>query len=82
MLVCLKHAANGEEGLTDCCRGADEPHREVAYEESLAMYFLQMRLPIDFVLQSGHASKTYRSLTLAAVLGLSVAATMISPVRS
>ncbi len=43
-----------------------------------------MRLPIDFVLQSNRASKSYRSksyrsVTLAAVLGLSVTATMISP---
>jgi hypothetical protein len=77
--VCLKHGVNGEEGLTNCCRGADELRRDIAYEEGLVMFFLQMRLPADFVLQSGHASKTYRSITLAAVLGLSVTATMISP---
>jgi hypothetical protein len=29
--VCLKYTANGEEGLTNCCRGADELRREVAF---------------------------------------------------
>jgi len=41
------------------------------------MFFLQMRLPFDRALQSDHASKIYRRMT--AVLGLSVAAAMISP---
>jgi hypothetical protein len=51
-----KRTANGEEGLTNCCRGADQPRREVANEEGLVVYFLRMRLPIGFVLQSGCAS--------------------------
>jgi len=41
------------------------------------MFFLQMRLPFDRALQSDHASKIYRRMI--AVLGLSVAAAMISP---
>jgi hypothetical protein len=78
--VCLKHTANEEEGLTDCCRGAEELRREVAYEEGLVVYFLRMRLPTYFVLQNGHLSNTSSRMTLAAVLGLSVIAAMISPV--
>jgi hypothetical protein len=84
MLVCRKHAANGEEGLTDCCRGAAELRHEVAYKEGLVVYFPRMRLPTDFALQRDDASKNCTlksclSMAMAAVLGLSTVAVMISP---
>jgi hypothetical protein len=55
-LCASKRTANGEEGLTNCCRGADQLRREVANEEGLVVYFPRMRSPIRYVLRCGCAS--------------------------